>query len=347
MTIRIGIAGVQHPHMDAILDDAAAHTGAELVGLAERDPRLRAEYAQRYRVAAFEDHTQLLDAGELDAILVGDVFGARGRIIADALGHGLHVLTDKPMCTTPADLDAIHHAWRGGDRVLTIAFEKRFLPATLALSELLDAGELGEIVMVTSAGPHKLIRDERPAWMFHDDTYGGILNDLVVHDIDLLLHLTGAASGTVRGYAGNRCHADVPEFEDHGLAVIQVDDGPLASLDAHWMSPQAAPYFGDIAMTVVGTHGTAELRWIHNRLILGTHHRPPAEIPLPGRRSATRDFLDALTDGRPPAVTAHASFAATAVALAAQRSARLGHPVTWDVDTYRREPADARTSTTM
>ncbi|WP_165367409.1 Gfo/Idh/MocA family protein, partial [Phytoactinopolyspora endophytica] len=305
MTIRIGIAGVQHPHIDAMLDDAARRTDTQLIGIAERDHRLRADYAGRYRLREFDDHTQLLDAGGLDAILVGDVFGARGHIITDALSYGVHVLTDKPMCTTHADLDAIHHAWRGGDHLLAIAFEKRFLPATLAFSDALEAGELGEIAMVTSSGPHKLTLNERPAWMFHAATYGGILNDLVVHDIDLLLHFTGATSGTVRGYVGNRGHPSVPEFEDHGLAAIQIDDGgPLASLDAHWLSPEAAPYFGDITMRVTGLHGTADMHWIHNRLVVGTHDRAPADVPLPQRRSATHDFLDALADGRPPAVSA-------------------------------------------
>lgn len=343
MTIRLGVAGVRHPHIDAILTKAEQRAGVELTCIAESDRELRASYAGRYQLREYDDHTQLLHSEAVDAIAVADVFTRRGRIIADALGSGVHVLTDKPMCTTRSDLDAIHVAWRDSGRLLSIAFEKRFMPPTLALFELLDAGELGEIAMVTSTGPHKLTREQRPDWMFHAASYGGILNDLVVHDIDLLLRLTGARSGTVRGHAGNRGHGDRPDFEDHGLAVIQVDDGALASLDAHWLSPEAAPYFGDIKMCVTGLRGTADVLWKDNRLVAGTHHRPPEEVPLPGKRTAADDFFDALLAGREPSVTATDSLTTTSVALTAQESARVDRPLDWSVDVYRRKPDEAYT----
>jgi predicted dehydrogenase len=342
MTIRLGVIGVRHPHVDVILAEAQKRADVELTCIAEHDPELRSQYAERFHLREYDDHSRLLDTESVDAVVVADVFGARGRIIADALSAGVHVLTDKPMCTTRTDLDAIHAAWRGGDRLLSIAFEKRFLPSTLALSDVLDAGDLGEITMVTSTGPHKLTRAQRPDWMFRAETYGGILNDLVVHDIDLLLRLTGASSGTVQGHAGNRGHADRPGFEDYGLAVIQVDDGPLASLDAHWLSPEAAPYFGDIKMCVVGLQGTADVLWKDDRLVVGTHARPPADVPVPERRRVAEDFLDALLGGREPSVTAADSLAATDVALTAQESARLGRPLTWNIASYRHELPDVR-----
>ncbi|TDE01976.1 Gfo/Idh/MocA family protein [Jiangella asiatica] len=334
MTIRLAVAGVRHPHIDTIIAEAGHHDDVELVGIAEGDRELRGSYTARYGVRGYDDHAQLLDSGTADVIAVGDVYSARGAIVADALRSGHHVLADKPLCTTRADLDAIHAAWRGGDRLLSIAFEKRFYASTLALSEVLAQAELGEITMVTATGPHKLTRHRRPDWMFDAASYGGILNDLTVHDIDLLLHLTGVSSGQVRGHAGNRGNTDRPGFEDHGLAVVETDGGPIAALDAHWLSPEAAPYHGDYRMRLVGTGGTADVLWKDDELVVATHERSPRDVPLPPRRRAAADFVDALRAGREPSVTASDALAATSVALAAQESARAGRPVTWDIAGY-------------
>lgn len=332
--IRCGIAGVQHPHIDTFLTECTQRDDVELVGIAERDPAQRAKYVERYGSKPYEDHRQLLDAENLDAVGIGDIFGDRGRIVIDALNAGVHVLADKPLCTTRADLDAIHAAWQSSKRLLSVAFEKRFYPPTLAVKEILDAGELGELALVTATGPHKLRKETRPAWFFEEKTYGGILNDLTVHDVDLLLDFTGGRRGEVTAHTGNYGNADHAGFEDAGLATVRVDDGPIAALDAHWMSPEAASYHGDYRMRLVGTEGTAELLWKDDLLIVGTHTDAPREMPLPPRLRPAEDFFTALGEGRDPIVTAAAAFAATSVALAAQESARSGSTVPWDVTAY-------------
>lgn len=336
MTLKLAVAGVAHPHIETIMAETKTRDDVDLVGIAEPDDVLRETFAARYGVAGFTSHTDLLDHG-VDIVAVGDVFGRRGRVVADALRAGAHVISDKPLCTTRADLDTIHHEWRRGDALLSVAFEKRFLPPTLAAAQLIETGELGDLALVTATGPHKLLRAQRPGWMFAAATYGGILNDLVVHDIDLLLQFTSARRGQVTGYAHNYGTSDEPEFEDAGLAVIHVDDGPIASLDAHWFNPDAAPYHGDYRMRLVGTEGTADLLWKDNNLIVATHRDPPRSVPLPPRQRPAEDFFNAVVNGTTPAVSGTDALAATSIALAAQESAREQRPVAWDVGRFTHE----------
>lgn len=334
MTVRLGVAGVAHPHINSILSQARQRADVTVVGIAEPEPTLRAEYTERYHAPGFADHTEMLDAAAVDAVAVGDVFGHRGKVVADALRAGAHVLADKPLCTSRSDLDTIHRQWLRGDRLLSVAFEKRFAGPTVAALELVGAGELGSIVLVTSTGPHKLLRPQRPDWMFRSATYGGVLNDLVVHDIDLLLQFTGRHRGRVTGYTSNNASLDTPEFEDSGLAVVEVDGGPVASMDAHWFNPDAAPYHGDYKMRLVGTEGTADLFWKDNLLVVATHQRPPTEVPLPVPQGPAENFFDALTDGSDLVVTPADALAATSVALAAQESAVERRPIHWDVEPF-------------
>jgi len=340
MSLSLAIAGLRHPHIETIIDEARLRSDVDLVAIAEPDPQIRARYAASLGVKGYADHRDLLAAARVDVLGVGAVYGQRGRIVADALRAGVHVLADKPLCTTLADLDAIERAWRDSDRWLSVAFEKRFYPPTIAATRLMAAGELGELAMISATAPHKLTRQRRPDWMFDRSRYGGILNDLAVHDIDLLLHFAGlsgepgfagARRGTLWAFTGNRANADRPGFEDHGMVTLRTDDDLLSSLQVSWLSPEAADYHGDYRMRLVGTRGTAELLWKDDVLTVATHTRPPRLEPLPPRLRPAEDFFDALLSGRPPAVSALDSLAATRVGLLAQRAADDGCPAFWDV----------------
>lgn len=343
MTIRLGVAGVAHPHINTIFAEADARDDVSLVGIAEPDPKLRSEFAERYGgVPNFADHAEMLDAGGVDVVAVGAVFGHRGQVVADALRAGAHVLADKPLCTSRVDLAAIHREWLRSGSLLSVAFEKRFYGPTLAASELVSDGELGDLALVTSTGPHKLLRPQRPDWMFHAATYGGILNDLVVHDFDLLLQFTGATRGRVTGHTSNSANPQTPEFEDSGLAVVEIDGGAVAAMDAHWFNPEAAPYHGDYKMRLVGTNGTADLLWKDEQLIVATHQRPPTEMPQPERLRPAQNFFDALSNNGDLMVTASDALAATSLALAAQESALTGHVVAWDTAEFDTEAGATR-----
>ena len=328
--LRFGLAGLRHPHLTYLLDEIARRPGTvEIVAIAEDDPGLRLEYGQRLGGTTYADYQEMLSRETLDAVGVVSVNGVRGSVVADCLDAGVHVVADKPLCTTLADLDLVEAAWRRSGRLLSLLLDKRFYAPTLAVRDLIAAGELGDLVLAWASGPHRLRRATRPDWMFSHASYGGILNDLCIHDIDLLLWLTGAQSGAVQGLAGNRAYPDLPEFQDHGQVLLRTSSGLLATIEAHWFSPEAAPYHGDYRMVLTGTEGTAELRWAHNELLLATNRRPPHLVPLPQPGSVAGDFLDALLTGAEPAVRTEEILTATRVALLAQTTANSGEWQSW------------------
>jgi predicted dehydrogenase len=325
------MAGLRHPHLEILLREVESRPGdVRMVAIAEEDPELREQFARRLGATAYADYREMLARERLDAVGVVAINGARGRVVADCLAAGVHVVADKPLCTTLEDLDAVEVAWRASGRHLSLLLDKRHYAPTLAVREILASGELGDLAMAWASGPHRLRRETRPAWMFRRTDYGGILNDLCIHDIDLILLLTGARAGTVQGLAGNRAHRDLTEFQDHGQVLLRTDDGLLATVEAHWFSPEAAPYHGDYRMVLTGTEGTAELRWAHDELIVASHQRAPESVPLPPAGSIAADFLDAVIAGREPGVRAEEALTATRVALIAQVTANGGEWQRWE-----------------
>ena len=318
---RIAITGAAHPHAayaTAEVDKSDGSDTVALVAVSDPSPETGARWAAPYDAKVFTDHQQLLREVEPDVVMVAGIYGDRGQVVVDALNAGCHVIADKPLCTTLEDLDAIAEAARRTKRHVTVLFEKRYYPVTLAAREI--AGRLGTIHGVTSSGPHKLNRPTRPDWFFERDRYGGVLNDLAVHDIDAALLFTGLTSGTVSGSVVD------------GLYGVATLSGPGAVITAgvDWMNPAGSPVHGDYRMKLIGTGGTAELLWARNRLVLTTHEQAPYDVSLPAGYRPAELPLQALAAGNEPDITTEQSILATRLALLAQQSAENGGvPLEW------------------
>lgn len=327
--MRLVIAGLRHPHIETIIEEAQQRADVRLVAIAEPDEGIRARARQRLGVPAFADHARMLADIGADVVGIGAINADRADIAIDCLRAGLHVLCDKPLCTSIEALDRLEATYADASTHLSLALEKRFYPVTLAAEQVLASGELGTLTVLAASAPHKLTRAHRPDWMFVRERYGGIVNDLAVHDIDLALQFTGADRGDVCGFTGNAGNHDRPDFDDHGLVVLRTDTGVLATLEVNWLSPEAADYHGDYLLRLTGTEGTADLSWRAGRLSVATHRRAPRDVELPAGLRPAQDFFDALATGRAPVVTAAASFAATRVALLAEKSAALARTLRW------------------
>ncbi len=322
--IRVAILGAAHPHVAYALDEVAARPDCTLIAAAESDPAMRAQYLRGLGdTPVYDEPAELLHAHEVDVALVAGVYSRRADAVSAALSAGAHVIADKPLCTTLTDLDRIERLASETGRHVSVVFEKRFYPATLAARSLLADGVLGQLALVASTGPHKLNLPSRPDWFLRRETYGGIAGDLPVHDIDLVLALSGAAHGTVSAFTGNARHAEHPHFDDHVAVLLSAGD-VTATIDASWLGPQAAAVHGHYRMRLTGSAGTAELDWAYDTLSVETHERPRHQVALPRGRRPAAYFFDAIAAGAEPEITTAQSLLATRVALLAQDSADHG-----------------------
>ena len=320
---RIAIIGAAHPHVDYVLDELtrADRAAFELVGVQDSDPAVAARHAARFGVRAFDRAEDLLAEG-VDVAVIAGVYGARGADVIAALRSGAHVLADKPLCTSLAELDEIETAAAESDRTVNLLLEKRGYPETLAALEVVRAGELGDIVGITSSGPHKLNRDQRPAWFFEPAQYGGILTDLSVHDLDAALLFAPADDGVIRGAVSAPLDG-ASGFARYGSATLTTPN-TVVSAEVSWLTPQASDVHGGYRLRLVGTRGTAEIFWARGRVEVTTDEQPTRALDLPPGRRPAEEALDAFADGRTPEVGTRDSLAATRLALLAQASADQG-----------------------
>lgn len=320
---RIAIIGAAHPHVDYVLDelDRADRSGFELVGVHDADRAVAERHAARFGAPVFDRADELLALG-VDIAVIAGVYGRRGEEVVAALRAGAHVLADKPLCTSLAELDAIEAAAAETGRTVNLMLEKRGYPETRAALAVVRAGELGDIVGITSSGPHKLNRDQRPAWFFDRASYGGILGDLSVHDLDAALLFAPADRGVVRGAVSAPLDG-AEHFARYGAAILTTP-GTVVTAEVSWLTPQASDVHGDYRLRLVGTRGTAEIFWARGRVEVTTQDRPHRMLDLPVGLRPAEEALDAFAAGRTPEVGTRDSLAATRLALLAQLSADQG-----------------------
>ena len=107
--IRIGVVGgglvAQAMHLPYLSELTSEF---DLAALAEPSQTVREALAARYGIpGAYADWRSLVDAGNLDAILIASPAGTHLEIVLAALDAGLHVFCEKPICLSVADVDRV------------------------------------------------------------------------------------------------------------------------------------------------------------------------------------------------------------------------------------------------
>jgi predicted dehydrogenase len=262
MTLRFAAIGIDHRHvygMAANLIDAGArfagwwtegHPGTE-PGFLERFPDVpRAPSAE----ALLEDPT-------IGLILLSGIPRDRAGWAVRAMEAGKDVMSDKPGCTTMAQLDAIRATVAATGRIWSVDFSERFdVPAVTRAAELVAEGAIGRVIQTVGLGPHRLNRATRPDWFFDRDAYGGILTDIASHQIDQFLYFTGSTEAEVTlASVANYANPDDPGLQDFGEIALRSPQGH-GYIRVDWYTPDALPTWGDGRLTILGTEGYIELR---------------------------------------------------------------------------------------
>ena len=107
--VRIGIIGAVHDHFwpvwgKGMFHEFRAQPGVTLVAAAEQHPELQARLRNELGIERiYTDYQEMLDKEQLDAVLIALPSNAKVEPVRAAAKKGLHILMDKPLCTTMAD----------------------------------------------------------------------------------------------------------------------------------------------------------------------------------------------------------------------------------------------------
>jgi D-xylose 1-dehydrogenase (NADP+, D-xylono-1,5-lactone-forming) len=132
--------------------------GAELTAVASRDGARAHAYADEWGIPhALGSYEELFGHDDIDAVYVSAPNHLHAPLAIAAADAGKHVLCEKPLALTTADVDAIAAAARRNDVVIAEAFMYRHHARTLRLLEIVTSGRIGDVQLVRSAFTFPLV----------------------------------------------------------------------------------------------------------------------------------------------------------------------------------------------
>jgi predicted dehydrogenase len=198
---------------------------AALRWLCDIDPDKRdAASARHPQARTTADVDELLADPDLDAVIVATPVPTHFDLARRALTAGKHVFVEKPPAMRGHELEELCALAEEQDRVLMPGHLLLYHPAVRRLKELVDLGELGDVLCIYGNRQNLGIirRDENALW------------SLGVHDLSVILYLVGEEPSELWAHG----HAFLtPGVEDVVFCYLRFPSGKIAHMHLSWLDP--------------------------------------------------------------------------------------------------------------
>ena len=321
--LRWGLLGTAHINRRLIPAMRAARRSS-VVAVASRTPERAAAYASEWQIPkALGSYEDLLRDPDVDAIYLPLPNSLHVEWTLRALDAGKHVLCEKPLALTPEDVDRVAAVARARERVAAEAFMYRHEPLTARVVELLREGAIGSLRTIESGFTYEQRRPNDVRLVA--ELGGGSLWDVGCYPVSVVRLVAGAEPLHVFGSASR---------------------GP-SGVDQNFAGLLRFP--GDVTATIHSSFRTSHRMWLEIHGQEGVMHVPNPFRPGPREEIVLQhgdrvrrvgvdgspllfvrqveDFVGAVVDGRPPAVTLAESRGNAATLAALHASARNGMPL--------------------
>ncbi|MFV0309307.1 MAG: Gfo/Idh/MocA family protein [Desertimonas sp.] len=334
-----GMMGVEH------INNLQAIDGTTVTALADPDERsLDQGWSALHRdpaVARFASHQDLIAADVCDAVIIASPNHTHRQVLVDVLASSLHVLVEKPLCTTVDDCRAVLDVAAAGpeQRVVWMGLEYRYMPPTRRLLGEVRRGTVGRVQMM-SIREHRFPFLHKVAhWNRFNRNTGGTLVEKCCHYFDLMNLVVGtrprrvmASGGQAVNHLDETYDGERPDILDHAYVVVEYDGGARAALDL-CMFAEASK--NEQELCVIGDEGKVEALVTEGVLRVGRradgvgtvtdHDTADPAVRFEGFHHGSSylehlDFLDAIRTGGPATVTLDDGLWSVAVGQAAHRS---------------------------
>jgi myo-inositol 2-dehydrogenase/D-chiro-inositol 1-dehydrogenase/scyllo-inositol 2-dehydrogenase (NAD+) len=240
--------------------------GAEIVAIVEQVAQVREETAAEFGIEQqFEALEVALDKTDFDAVVITTPTPTHLPLAALAADHKKHVFLEKPMALNLQQCDAITEAVTRNGVLLQLGFMRRFDPEFVAAAQRIEAGEIGQPMMIKSNthGPGL-----PPAWARDLSTSNGMLAEVNSHDWDTTRWLMGSdyqrVYTEVANFKGAANNVETPNFYDNVLVNMKFESGGLGLISG--VCPCGYGY--DARVEIIGEKGIMQIGELQGQAIV-------------------------------------------------------------------------------
>jgi predicted dehydrogenase len=298
--VRAAVIGVGHlgRHHARIL---ASMPNVLLAGVVDINRERAAQIAREHGTTAFGSVSEI--DGKLDFVVIAVPTERHAAIALPLIESGVHTLVEKPVAQTVGEADTLIAAARRMGVVLAVGHSERFNPAVATARPYIADPRFIEVHRLGTSPDRSLDID--------------VVLDLMIHDIDLILSVV---TSEVEGVEAVGVPVLTPKI-DIANARLRFANGCIANLTASRISRDAVRkirFFQRDAYVSIDTAAReVEMYRVEPRdggpaKIGGGKLAVPGDEPL---KVELEDFVRAVRDGRPPAVSGEQGRAALALAV--------------------------------
>jgi predicted dehydrogenase len=330
----IGLGMAVTPHARSLLD---LRERVEVAAAYSPSEGRRADFAARYPFPPAGSLDAILADPSIDIVAILTPPNTHLDLVLRAAAAGKHVLLEKPIeITTQRAVELVRVCREAGVK-LGVVLQHRFRPAGICLRDLIRNGDLGGLVGCSTS-----IRLWRPQSYYDAPGRGtkardggGVLLTQGIHTLDLMLSLAGPVA-EISAYA-TTTSVHRMETEDLVCAAVRFGSGALGVIEATTSAypgfPERIEITGETATALLaGTklqvlHHDGRVTEVAPDSTPGGTGADPMAFPHDYHRALLTDFLDALDQGREPAVNGEQALEVHRLIDALLQAATANRPV--------------------
>ncbi len=308
----------------ALIHPLRASKRNQLLAVASRSEEKAQAYANKWMIPrSYGSYESLLADPEIDVIYNSLPNHLHADWTIKALKAGKHVLCEKPLALTAANVDKMLATAKKTGCVLTEAFMYRHHPQTLKVQEIVESGILGKLQFLRGSFTFTLNREGN--YRFIKEMGGGSIWDVGCYPISYIRMLIGrnpveVFGWQVQGQAG---------IDLSFAGQMRFSDDILAQFDSSFQSPFHTE------MEILGSLGKLLIpnpfRPGKNEEILLTLNNKVKKIKIRGQelyRGEVEEMADTILLGKLPRISLEDSRANTITIQAFLESAQCGEVIT-------------------
>jgi predicted dehydrogenase len=198
---------------------------SEVVGCADlRENRLGHMKNLYPRVNTTHDDSELINAEDIDAIVIATPPETHFEIAMRAMAAGKHVFVEKPLATSSADCETLVATAKKNDLTLMVGHTFLYTAAVNKIKELIESGELGDILYINTTRVNLGIFQENI----------NVVWDLAPHDVSILNYILGSAPEGVGAHGHSYIRKNV---EDVAFLFFKYPGSIMAHAHVSWLDP--------------------------------------------------------------------------------------------------------------
>ena len=174
------------------------------------------------------------------------------------LGAGLHLMAEKPVATTTAEVAAISETAERLGLALGTCYQNRYHPVIQEARSLIAQDIVGPLMSIEMRMLTTQPKFRKPeGWLFSkEDAGGGMLAWLGCHYIDMMRFISGDEIVSVVADVATRSGEDI-DVEDVAILSLRFRSGAIGSLHCGYTLALKGPQYGSAASydTYVGVNG--------------------------------------------------------------------------------------------